>query len=98
MKTKAKGNRNERKTRKYLEARGYYTTRSAGSFGAFDIIAIPREEGPTKLIQVKSNRRPGKREMRTIERFEVPYYVVKEVWIWEDYVREPIIIDCTDKA
>src|SRR3990167_1370103 len=58
---KRKGNTKEFKTMDILEAEGYYCMRSSGSHGIWDIIAV----GPVgvKLVQVKSNTRPGGEEM-----------------------------------
>jgi len=40
MKTKRKGSRNEHRTMALLEAAGYSCTRSGGSLGVFDVVAI----------------------------------------------------------
>ena len=86
---KAKGTRLELKTMKRLEAVGYKCTRAAASLGEWDVIAI----GPhgTRLVQVKANRRPGSVEMEALNSFEVPPHTSKEVWVWKDRAREPII-------
>jgi len=89
MNTKAKGNRNEHKTMRYLEALGYACTRAAASLGVFDIVAISQRD--VRLIQVKSNRMPGSVEMEAIEQFKVPGFVSKEVWRWNDHARQPIV-------
>jgi hypothetical protein len=85
---KRKGTRNEHKTIKYLEERGYACTRSAGSLGLFDVIAIRRH---TKAIQVKSNRWPGQEEEGTLSSYaEDPAFNASvEIWRWDDYAREP---------
>ncbi len=51
---RAAGDRAEREVIKILEAEGYYTTRSAGSLGDFDIIAL----GGTRslAVQVKTSK------------------------------------------
>ena len=87
--SKAKGSRAEHKTIKRLETVGYTCTRAAGSMGAWDIIAISPSD--VRLIQVKCNRNPGSVEMETLELFQCPQYVSKEVWVWKDFAREPII-------
>ena len=58
IKTKAKGSRRERQAKKELEDMGYLVTKSGGSLGDFDLIAIsPGERGSKclRLIQIKSN-------------------------------------------
>ena len=61
MNRKQKGARSERKTMDYLEARGYYCTKSAGSLGEWDIIGV--SEDGVVLVQVKSNNWPRPPEM-----------------------------------
>lgn len=86
---KAKGARQERKARRILEAAGYYVVKSGGSLGMFDLVALgPRD---VRLIQVKSNRRPGPVEREAIEQFLCPAYARKEVWVFHDYARTPTI-------
>ncbi len=89
MNRKCKGTAREHKTMRRLEAEGYRCTRAAASLGEWDIIAI----GPNdvRLIQVKSNRWPGSEEMARLEKFRVPAGVIKGVWRWDDYAREPRI-------
>lgn len=86
---KSKGSRNERRAVKYYEALGYRCTKSGGSLGTFDIIALGTHD--TYLIQVKSNKRPGKKEMKAMEDFTCPPFTHKVLVIWKDYVKEPII-------
>lgn len=74
---------------KRLEAVGYKCTRSAASLGEWDVIAIGAHG--TRLVQVKANRRPGSVEMEALNSFEVPPHTSKEVWVWKDRAREPII-------
>jgi Holliday junction resolvase len=40
MKAKRKGTRNEHRTIRLLEAAGYSCTRSGGSLGVFDVVAL----------------------------------------------------------
>lgn len=84
---KRKGTRNEHRTMRRLELLGYSCTRAAASLGAWDVIAI----GPDKirLVQVKTNRWPGKIEMERLRSFRVPPNVAKEVWRWDDYAHSP---------
>jgi Holliday junction resolvase len=64
--SKRKGTRNEHRSKKLLEAQGFAVTRAAGSLGLFDLVAI----GATKilLVQVKSNRFPGRAEVEGLAR------------------------------
>jgi Holliday junction resolvase len=90
MKAKRKGTRNEHKAIKILEAAGYHCTRAAGSLGLFDILAISRQG--IRLVQVKSNRNAGLAEREAIQEFSgIPQNASKEIWIFEDYGRVPII-------
>ena len=90
MNGKRKGTRNEHKAIRILEAAGYHCTRAAGSLGIFDIVAVSRQG--MRLIQVKTNRPPSPLERETIELFdEIPEKVSKEIWIFHDYARKPII-------
>jgi Holliday junction resolvase len=91
MNAKAKGTRLEHKSIKMLERTGYYCCRAAASLGLFDIIAI----GPNgvRLVQVKANRNCGGVERERIEMFPVPTNCTKELWVWHDYAREPIITE-----
>ena len=87
MNAKRKGTQREHKTMQRLEAHGYRCTRAAASLGEWDIIAISPCD--VRLIQVKSNRWPGSDEMDRLEQFRTPSNVIKEVWRWDDYAREP---------
>jgi len=90
MKAKRKGNRNEHKAIAILEAAGYSCTRAAGSLGMFDIVAISRQG--LRLVQVKSNRDAAPAEREAIELFDgIPPGASKEIWIFRDYARAPII-------
>jgi Holliday junction resolvase len=87
MNTKRKGNRNEYKSIALLEAAGYACTRAAASLGAFDIIAIGADD--VLLVQVKSNRWPGRAEMSAIAKFATPANCRKVVHRWRDRRSEP---------
>ena len=84
-----KGQRNERKTRKRLEADGYTTIRSGASKGIWDILAY--NECEWRVIQVKTNGPPRPSETETIHNEIVPANTTKEIWVWYDYIREPEI-------
>lgn len=87
MNTAAKGRRNEHRSRELLERDGYRVLRSAGSKGAFDLIAI----GPADvlLIQCKSNRWPSSAELAEMAAFPVPAGCRRLVHRWRDRQREP---------
>lgn len=89
MNTKAKGSRNERKTKHLLESIGYSCCKAGASLGAWDIIA----SHPThiRFIQVKSNRRPCKLEMETMTNFRNPPGSSKELWVWMDGEKMPLV-------
>ena len=89
MNAKRKGSRNELKAIRILEAAGYSCTKSGGSLGVFDIIAVNGQG--MRLIQVKSNRYPCPAERECIELFPVPNNASKEVWVFNDYERQPIV-------
>lgn len=87
--TKAKGTRLEHKTMKVLESLGYKCCRSAASLGEWDVIAVGAKR--VRLVQVKANRRPGSIEMKALNSFVAPVNCSREVWIWKDRRKEPII-------
>jgi Archaeal holliday junction resolvase (hjc) len=88
--SKRKGSRNEHKAMRILEAAGYHTTRAAASLGMFDIVAINRQG--IRLIQVKTNRDASPLEREGIALFDgLPANATKEVWIFKDYARQPVI-------
>jgi len=91
--TKRKGNRNELKTKKLLESTGYRGVKSGGSLGEFDLVMLG--PGSLRLIQVKSNRRPPPHEREAIAEFIIKtgdtLVCTKEIWVWKDYAREPLI-------
>jgi len=81
---KQKGIRRERQCRELLEEDGFLVTKSGGSLGIFDVIAIDPIE--IKCIQIKSNRRPPKKEMQVLEHCaELLKNVSVELWIFKDY-------------
>ena len=89
IKTKAKGSRRERKVKKILENQGYICLKSAASLGIFDLVCFNGKE--IRFIQVKSNYCPPK-EKRKIKEFDLlPPNSKKEIWVFKDYQREPII-------
>ena len=94
IKTKAKGSRRERKVKKILEAKGFFCVKSGASLFEFDLICWNKEI--IRFIQVKSNYCPPK-EKRKIKEFDLlPPNSKKEIWVFKNYHREPIIeiIEC----
>lgn len=88
--SKAKGSRGERKCIRILEAGGYLCTKSGGSLGVFDVIAI----GPNtvRCIQCKcGSARLSSLEREAIRLIMVPLCCTKEYWLFRDYAREPQI-------
>jgi len=75
-----RGARAEREARDFLEEAGWLVIRSAGSKGAFDLVAIGG--WGTRLIQVK-NRPATKVEIRELEQAarSVPESVRVEMWV-----------------
>jgi len=92
-----KGYRSQRKTHLYLEKRGWivYTvpnvrfSKNHDIFHLFDHCSY--KNGKLRFVQTKSNR-CSKWEKESIRRFKVPSYIIKEVFIWKDRVKEPEII------
>ena len=94
IKTKLKGSCQERKVKKILENQEYICLKSAASLGIFDLICWNKEI--IRFIQVKSNYCPPK-EKRKIKEFDLlPPNSKKEIWVFKNYHREPIIeiIEC----
>ena len=89
MNKKAKGNHNEYKTMRLLEAAGYTCFRMAASKGAFDVIAVSHSD--VLLVQVKSNRMPSAFEMETIKNFACPINARKLVHVWQDRQALPVV-------
>ncbi len=87
---KAKGSKNERRSKKLLEKEGYLICKAGGSLGAFDLFCI----GPSDvlLVQVKSNKKPRPAEMEEMRSIPTGPFVEKLVHVWKDYAREPRVI------
>jgi len=86
---KEKGSRRERQAKKELEAQGYLVTKSGGSLGDFDLIAIPTIKDwdfpLLKLIQIKSNYiSPKERSKIKSIRLPIGVEIRKEIWIYKD--------------
>jgi len=72
-----------------LEASGYHCTRSAGSLGTWDIVAIGSRD--TVLVQCKTNRWPSSGEMEAMKLFTVPANCRRLVHRWDDRKRIPLV-------
>lgn len=85
---KAKGSRNERRSRDIYLKQGFYVVKAGGSLGMWDIVAL----GPdgVDLVQVKSNRNPPRPEMEVLKAFQAFHYCRKVLHVWHDFKREPV--------
>ena len=78
----ATGARIERLARDVLRRYGYYVVRSAGSKGAFDLVAWNREE--VKFIQCKKSGAFGKGDFEKMESVPIPLGgASRELWEWD---------------
>ena len=91
IKTKAKGNRNEKKSIVMMEALGYRCTKSSASLGLWDFVGYNRHHWV--CVQVKSNRNPAKMEMDILKEEEVPPNTSKLLHVWVDYARYPEVTE-----
>ncbi len=85
-----RGRSREYRVIKSLQDEGYTCIRAAGSKGMFDIVAV----GPKgiRLIQVKLNKGPTSGERSALAEFRNhPANAVKEVWMFTDGSREPVV-------
>lgn len=89
MNPKAKGSRVERECVHLLESLGYSVTKAGGSLGCWDLVAIHPTH--TRLIQVKSNRKPAPAERERLQLFRAPPGHSKEIWIRKDGYRVPVV-------
>lgn len=88
--SKRKGTRNEHKSIRLLESLGYVCTKAGGSLGVWDIIAISPKD--ILLCQIKTNRTAPPHEREQMQMFQAPKCCVrKQLWIWNDYARNPIV-------
>lgn len=81
---KAKGARQERRAKAQLEADGWLVVKAGGSLGLFDLVGLHVDYG-VRLIQVKSNRRPGRAEMDALQAFQCHASWQKELWVYQDH-------------
>ena len=88
--SKRKGSRGELRCIRILEMSGYLCTKSGGSLGVFDVIALGPKD--IKAIQVKAGgARLSPLERELIQSVRVPDNCSKEYWCFPDYARSPLI-------
>ena len=87
MNAKAKGTRNEHRSRAILEAAGYRVTRAAGSLGEWDLIGIGSQD--LVLVQVKTRDWPAALERGALAEFPAPPNTRKLLHRWRDRQRFP---------
>ncbi len=89
MDAKAKGSRRERQAPRILETAGYFVVKAGGSLGCWNLVAL----GPqgARLVQVKSNKKPRPAERERLQLFPRLPYTSKEVWVFYNRKREPVI-------
>ena len=96
MNTKAKGALQERRARDVLVSQGFVVTKSSGSLGTWDLVAINQCDPDldirlfmplVRLIQVKSNRWPRSGEMEELREsarvHPLPWFSC-EIWRYDD--------------
>lgn len=87
MNAKAKGTRNEHRSRRILEAAGYAVCRAAASLGVWDLIGVSSAD--VVLVQVKTRDWPGSAEMETLRDFPAPHCCRKLLHRWRERQRLP---------
>ena len=76
-----------------LERDGYKCTRSAASLGIWDIVGIA--EDSFVVVQVKSNKWPGRKEMEALQAFKCPPNCRRLVHRWRDGHGQPDVRNLT---
>lgn len=84
-----RGRRYEYKSIRLLEASGYECTRSAGSKGVADVIAVGKDA--VLFVQIKVDCKPTPAEVEQFELFHCPPNCVKAFHLWRKGAREPIV-------
>ncbi len=87
MNTKAKGTRNEHRSKAIFEAAGYAVCRAAASLGVWDLIAVSGTD--LVLCQARTRDWPGAAELETLRDFPAPANCRKLVHRWRDRQRLP---------
>lgn len=91
MNAKAKGTRNEHRSRLVLEAAGYRVTRAAASLGEWDLIGVGSAD--VVLVQVKTRDWPGELERRALADFPAPPNCRKLLHRWRDRQHLPDVME-----
>jgi len=89
----AKGYRNEKRSRELLESEGALVVEARGSHGLWDLVALWPDTDQAAVVQVKTNRPPGRAEMQAMTALRVPSFCKKLLHIWKDRVKLPEIIE-----
>src|SRR5262245_1917372 len=93
-----KGVRAEKKSRAWLEERGYFVVEARGSHGACDLVALGARD--VQIVQVKAGRKltpAARHEIKTaMLKVRIPSCHAGEIGnrvihYWPDYSREPIV-------
>ena len=102
IKTKDKGARAEREAKHLLESEGYFCTKSGGSLGVYDLVAINKKS--IRLIQVKATSNKFywngvKRETKLMEESWnlLPKCASQEIWVRERGKWTLYVFDTKDK-
>ena len=86
MNRKAKGSRRELQVKDHYESKGYKITKAGASLGVWDLVGYDRDGWV--CIQVKANKMPGRDEMATIKKEQVPPNTTKLVIVIKDRVKD----------
>jgi hypothetical protein len=87
IRAKAKGTRNEHRSKALLEAAGYRVIRSAASLSEWDLVGVSATD--VVLCQVKTRDWPGTAELEALSLFPVPPNCRRIVHRWRDRQRAP---------
>lgn len=83
------GRRKEYQAMEKLRNDGYEVSRSAGSHGVWDVVAVGF--GITRLIQVKSNCKISNEDLSQFKKLSCGQGTIKEVWTYEKGNKTPMI-------
>lgn len=86
----ARGTRAEYRIRKWLEGRGHFVTRSAGSRGPADLIAMNGRE--CLAIQVKRGRWDKQKATDLLMTIPAAPWLKRQVWTWEPFADAPTVL------
>jgi Holliday junction resolvase len=88
---KAKGSRNERRSRALLEAAGYQVIRAAASLGHWDLVGVSSVD--IVLCQVKTRDWPSAVEIEHLQATPAPGNARKLIHRWRERQRVPDVRD-----